>query len=179
LGAIPLERNEPLSTNDRMSARAARQPVRVLHGRGAICREVLGSLPAWFGIPTAVESYVSDAADLPMLACFDPDGHVAGFASVKAQTAVASEVHVMGVKPARRRRGIGRILIEAVSRLAVSQGAQFLTVKTLSPASADPNYAETRAFYEAVGFLPIEEFPTLWGAHNPCLLMLRPLSDRL
>jgi hypothetical protein len=44
-----------------------------------------------------------------------------------------------------------------------------LTVKTLSPSRPDPNYAGTRRFYEAVGFLPIEEFPTLWGANNPCL----------
>jgi len=139
---------------------------------------VLESLPAWFGIPTAVESYVSAAADLPMLACFDAAGHVAGFASVKVQTAVAAEIHVMGVKPAWRRHGIGRISIEAAARLAVSQGAHYLTVKTLSPASPDPNYAATRAFYQAVGFLPIEEFPDLWGAHNPCLLMLRPLSNR-
>jgi len=26
--------------------------------------------------------------------------------------------------------------------------------------------------------LPIEEFPDLWGAENPCLLMLRQLSNR-
>jgi ribosomal protein S18 acetylase RimI-like enzyme len=93
-----------------------------------------------------------------------------------SRRAVAAEVYVMGVKLACCRHGIGRILIESAARLAASQGVQFLTVKTLSPARVDPNYAATRAFYQAVGFLPIEEFPDLWGAENPCLLMLRPLG---
>jgi GNAT superfamily N-acetyltransferase len=158
-----------------MTPRAAIQPVPVLDRHRSLCREVLESLPAWFGIPAAVESYVAAADGLPMLACFDAAERVAGFVSVKTHTAVAAEVYVMGVKPAWRRHGIGRILIEAAARLAASQGAHFLTVKTLSPARVDPNYAETRAFYQAVGFLPIEGFPTLWGAENPCLLMLRPL----
>jgi GNAT superfamily N-acetyltransferase len=111
-----------------------------------------------------------------MLACFEPAGDVVGFVSVKPHTAVAPEVHVMGIKGAWHRRGIGRNLIEAAAQLVASRRAQFLTVKTLSPSNDDPNYAATRLFYEAVGFLPIEEFPTLWGADNPCLFMLRPLS---
>lgn len=153
------------------------RPVPVLDGRGAICREVLESLPEWFGIPAAIEAYVAAADSLSMLACFESSGDVAGFVSVKIHTPVAAEVYVMGVKRAWHRRGIGRVLIEAAARHALSQGARFLTVKTLSPSHPDPNYAATRLFYEAVGFLPIEEFPTLWSADNPCLLMLRLLAS--
>ena len=50
------------------------EPVSVLTGRGDICREVLESLPEWFGIPASVENYVAAADELPMLACFDPPG---------------------------------------------------------------------------------------------------------
>jgi ribosomal protein S18 acetylase RimI-like enzyme len=148
----------------------------IIEGRSAICREVLDSLPEWFGIPAATARYVAAAEDLAMLACFEPTGGVVGFVSVKAQTAIAAEIYVMGVKRTWQRRGIGRLLIEAAAQSTAAQGARFLTVKTLSPASADPHYAATRRFYEAVGFLPIEEFPVFWGADNPCLLMLRPLS---
>jgi len=162
---------------DPMAPRAAIQPVPVLDGRGSLCREAPESLPAWFGIPEAVESYVAAADHLPMLACSDADGRAVGFVSVKTHTAAAAEVYVMGVKPAWRRHGIGRILIEAAAQLVAAQGAHFLMVKTLSPARVDPNYAATRVFYQAVGFLPIEEFPDLWGLENPCLLMLRPLSN--
>ena len=73
-----------------------RAPVPVLDGRGALCREVLASLPAWFGIPEAVEAYVAAAEGLPMLACFDSAGRVAGFPSLKANTPAATEVQVMG-----------------------------------------------------------------------------------
>ena len=164
------------STHDPETSNFDLQPVAVFDRRGEICREVLESLPEWFGIPAATARYVSAAEELPMLACFESAGAVVGFVSVKAQTAVAAEIHVLGVKRAWHRRGIGRQLIEAADRLAASQGAKFLTVKTLSPSRDDPNYAATRAFYEALGFLPIEEFPTLWGAETPCLFMLRPLS---
>jgi GNAT superfamily N-acetyltransferase len=84
----------------------------------------------------------------------------------------------MGVKRSWHRRGVGRALIEAAAQLAESQGVRFLTVKTLSPSNDDPNYARTRLFYEAVGFVPIEEFPTLWGSENPCIFLLRPISSR-
>jgi GNAT superfamily N-acetyltransferase len=137
---------------------------------------VLEALPEWFGIPASIDAYVSAAGALPMLACFGTGGEVAGFVSLKTHTAVAAEVHVMAVKRAWHHRGIGRSLIEAAVQLAASQGVRFLTVKTLSPSNDDPNYATTRLFYEAVGFLPIEELPTLWGADNPRLFMLRPLS---
>jgi GNAT superfamily N-acetyltransferase len=145
---------------------AVLQPVPVFDARGAICREVVESLPEWFGIPAAIDAYVSAADGLPMLACFEP---------VKTHTPAAAEVYVMGVKRAWHRRGVGRALIEAAAHLAHCRGARFLTVKTLSPSNPDPNYATTRLFYEAMGFVPIEEFPTLWNAENPCLLMLRPL----
>ncbi len=152
-------------------------PIAVVDGRGAICREVIESLPEWFGIPASNEAFVVAAEGQPMLACFARGGGVVGFVSLRTQTAVATEVHVMGVKRAWHRHGIGRTLIEAAVQLAVSHGAWFLTVKTLSAANPDANYAATRLFYEAVGFLPIEEFPTLWNADNPCLLMLRSLAS--
>jgi ribosomal protein S18 acetylase RimI-like enzyme len=151
-------------------------PISVADRRGAICREVLESLPEWFGISASVESYIAAADQLPMLACFDPAGQVVGFVSVKTHTAFAAEVYVMGVKRSWHRRGIGRALVEAAVEHAISQGVCFLTVKTLSPSNDDPNYARTRLFYGALGFLPIEEFPTLWGAENPCILMVRPLG---
>ena len=66
-----------------MTPRSALQPVPVLDGRGSLCREVLESLPAWFGIPEAIESYVAAAANLPMMACFDAADRAVGFVSVK------------------------------------------------------------------------------------------------
>jgi ribosomal protein S18 acetylase RimI-like enzyme len=158
-----------------MDTSDAIRPISVTERRGAISREVLESLPEWFGIPASVENYITGADELRMLACFGPAGEVIGFVSIKTHTPFAAEVYAMGVKRPWHRRGIGRGLIEAVVELAISLGIRFLTVKTLAPSNDDQNYARTRLFYEAVGFLPIEEFPTLWGPENPCLFMLRLL----
>ncbi|WP_419825670.1 hypothetical protein [Sphingomonas sp.] len=65
-------------------------------------------------------------------------------------------------------------LDEAERRLA-AVGIRWLTVKTLAASHPDPHYARTRAFYEAIGFQPLEVFPTLWGDDTPCLLMVKPL----
>ena len=106
-----------------------------------------------------------------------PDrGDCAGFASLRVHTGFAAEIHIIGVKRRHHRRGAGRALIGAAERFCASRGLAFLTVKTLAPSHPSPHYAATRRFYEALGFVPIEVLPTLWGAANPCLLMLRSLS---
>jgi ribosomal protein S18 acetylase RimI-like enzyme len=104
------------------------------------------------------------------------EGQSAGFVSLKRHTEFASEVYLLGVKRQFHRQGIGRCIIGAAVNFAARQGASFLTVKTLGPSNPDPNYAATRRFYRAVGFVPIEVFPTLWNANNPCLLMMRQLT---
>jgi ribosomal protein S18 acetylase RimI-like enzyme len=177
LGRLYEAVQSPLNPRTADAPVAVLQPVPVFDARGAICREVLESLPEWFGVPASIDAYVSAADGLPMLACFEPVGDVVGFESVKIHTLAAAEVYVMSVRRAWHRRGIGRALIEAAAQLARCRGARFLTVKTLSPSNPDPNYAAARLFYEAMGFLPIEEFPMLWNADNPCLLMLRLLAS--
>jgi ribosomal protein S18 acetylase RimI-like enzyme len=67
--------------------------------------------------------------------------------------------------------------MEALEAHLQAQGIEYLQVKTLSPAHPDKNYAKTRAFYHALGFRPLEEFPDLWGEQNPCLQMIKYLSE--
>ena len=78
---------------------------------------------------------------------------------------------------AARGRGIGRALIEEVSAWSGAQGGQFLQVKTIAASHPSPEYAQTRAFYESVGFVPLEVFPTLWTARHPCLQLVKRLHD--
>jgi GNAT superfamily N-acetyltransferase len=143
-------------------------------GKEALCRDVLDDLPELFGLPEAKANYIAAAAELPMLAGL-VDGRAVGFVSLKPQTEFAVELYVLGVRRAYHRRGIGRALIESAARLASLQGRRFLTVKTLAASIPDPNYAATRRFYETLGFLPLEIFPTLWDVDNPSLLMVKPL----
>jgi len=132
-----------------------------------ICR--IGS-----GLPDANAGFINDDTELPMLASYRA-AQLAGIVSLKIQTDFAVELYVMGVKRQFHRQGIGRCLVAAAAAFAKARGATFLTVKTLAPSHPDRNYAATRRFYAAMGFVPIEVFPTLWNVTNPCLLMVKPL----
>ena len=112
----------------------------------------------------------------PDVRCLRRVEQFAGFVCPKRHTDFAAELYVLGVKRKFHRQGIGRSLIGAAVNFAKREGLSFLTVKTLGPSNPDLNYAGTRSFYEAVGFFPIEVFPTLWNADNPCLLMIKPLT---
>lgn len=149
--------------------------VEVRDNRSAICRAILEALPDWFGIPASIDDYSAEAAALPMFGASSAKGEMVGFLSLKRQTEAVCEAYVLGVMPDWHGRGIGRQLMEAAAHRARQSGARYLSVKTLAPEAGDPAYLRTLGFYEALGFVPVEVFPTLWSPENPCLLMIRPL----
>ena len=87
------------------------------------------------------------------------------------------EIAVMGVLPSHHRQGVGATLIRAAKTYATGHGVKMLSVKTVADSSPDPNYANTRAFYRAMGFELFEEFPELWDEHNPCALFILPVTS--
>ena len=101
---------------------------------------------------------------------------VVGFLAIKPHTRFAAEAYVLGVKRAWHRRGIGRRLFSHAECFLYAAGFFYLTVKTLAPDRPSDEYASTRKFFEAIGFVPIETFPTLWGADNPCLMMIKSVD---
>lgn len=144
-------------------------------GRGEIARAILEALPDWFGRQASVDDYVAAVDQMAMLAARAPDGTCVGFLSVKEHSAVAAEAYVLGVVPQWHRRGIGQALFARAGDDLAARGFRYLTVKTLAASHPDAHYAMTRKFYEAVGFEPLEVFPTLWDSGTPCLLMVKPL----
>jgi GNAT superfamily N-acetyltransferase len=147
-----------------------------LTGQGALAEGVLRALPDWFGIESALIDYVRAADELPTFVAARGEETV-GFLTLKSTSACAIEVHVMAVLPGEHRRGVGRSLVERAAGYARAEGFALLHVKTLAPTPNDPYppYDATRAFYVAVGFVPLEELPQVWGPQNPCLLMIRTL----
>ena len=81
----------------------------------------------------------------------------------------------MGILPDYHRQGIGQKLIQTAESYAKKGNFKFLTVKTLSPKRESAEYKKTRLFYKSVGFIELEEFETLWGKDNPCLMMIKPI----
>ena len=144
--------------------------------KGAICLDVLKALPEWFGLRQAIVDYARAVEELPMFG-FDVDGKIVGFLSLKVHTPVAAEAYVLGVKKPWQGQGAGKTLFDAAETRCREAGMRYLTVKTLAASHADTFYARTRNFYEAIGFLPLEIFPTLWSTENPCLRMVKALDE--
>jgi GNAT superfamily N-acetyltransferase len=141
-------------------------------GAGAICADVLATLPEWFGFPDSVADYVESAESHPTLVA-TVDGRDCGILTLRLHTPYAAEIVVMGVLPEQHRCGIGRAMLEAAESWLAERDITYLQVKTLSPRSADEGYAATRAFYFGCGFLPLEEMPKLWGRDQPALQMIK------
>lgn len=144
-------------------------------GRASACAAILRSLPDWFGIEEAIVHYVNEIGNLPTFLALDAEERAAGFLSLKQHYPLAAEVYVMAIRQEWHRRGMGRALLEHAQVYLSGLGVEYLQVKTLGPSHPDKNYAQTRRFYEAMGFRPLEELPDLWGERNPCLLMVKRL----
>ncbi len=149
-----------------------------LTGRGEQVDAILRALPDWFGIESAIVDYVNAVKTMPTFEA-RADGQTVGFVSLKHFGQHATEVYVMGVLGEHHRKGVGRALMDRAFGWAAKEGFEFIQVKTVSGDSKDPNYALTRKFYLSMGFVPLEVFPTLWDAHNPCLQLIRVLDKPL
>lgn len=137
--------------------------------RSRICEVVLRDLPDWFGIEEATSAYIRDVAELPTFAVGDD-----AFLALKTHNPRAAEVYVMGVRRERHGQGLGSALLAVAESHLRQGGVEYLQVKTLGPSDPDEGYERTRGFYEARGFVPLEELHDLWE-QNPCLLLVKRL----
>ena len=137
-------------------------------------RAVLKQLPEWFGLPDALEDYVQRSREMKTVGCYFKN-YMVGFLSLKKTSAKAMEVYVMGILPQLHRMGIGTRLMRMAEQEAEKAAMQYLQVKTLSPKVQDPDYLKTYAFYERMGFCPLEVLP-LWDEWNPCQLMVKYIA---
>jgi GNAT superfamily N-acetyltransferase len=137
----------------------------------ATTKHLLGLLPSWFGIPEANAEYIEAATHLPGLVARSGTDPI-GVLLYRRHFPEAAEIHLMAVAPSWHRRGVGRALVATVVADLSTDGCRLLQVKTLGASHPDQGCARTRAFYRAVGFLPLEETSDLWPG-NPCLIMVK------
>lgn len=133
-------------------------------------------MPAWFGNPQAVAGYIEQVRPLAFWAALDACGECMGFIAIKQHYARTAEVYVLGVLSEHQRSGIGRELYRTAEDRMLESGCAYALVKTLSDSVDYRPYANTRAFYRAMGFEPIITLTEMWDAQNPCLIMMKPLN---
>jgi GNAT superfamily N-acetyltransferase len=139
------------------------------------CEGILRSVPEWFGIEESLLEYVANTKELPTFLIRDTE-QALGFLSLREHFPSAWEIDCVAIHAGARGRGYGRMLLNHAEQWLLARGAKLLQVKTIAATSPNPHYAETRVFYERMGFAPVEVFPLLWAEHNPCLQMMKVLG---
>jgi GNAT superfamily N-acetyltransferase len=142
-------------------------------GFGKVCREILDTVPTWFGIPESNDAYVAFVERHETWIASN-EGTAIGLISGHTHFPQTAEIEVMAVKPGWHRKGVGRALVEVFERHHADRGVRMLEVKTLGPSHQDAGYEKTRAFYTGIGFVPIEEL-WIWGPDNPALILCKPV----
>lgn len=139
------------------------------------CERIARNLPAWFGIEEGLQELrhcLETESGWAALAGEEP----IGFLTVAIPFPETREITWMAVAPDWHRHGVGRMLVQRVIDEARSEGATLLHVKTLADSHPSPEYAQTRAFYTALGFQRLVVLPELWDPSNPCLLLVLALK---
>lgn len=169
------DQNPEPRTDTRATAPAP--PLSITRGPGvpADTESILHALPAWFGDQDALRQYVETSAQYDTFTAH-LNGRAVGLLSLEPVDASTAEIHLMAVHADHRATGVGTQLLHAAQQHLASAGLNALQVKTLSTRSPDPHYAQTRRFYNARGFQPVQELPGVWGPHTPCLLMSKALA---
>lgn len=134
---------------------------------------LLAGVPEWFGISEANAAYVADAARLPSFLAVEGD-EVVGAALLAEHFPLSRELHLLVVRRDRHRQGIGRLLVDAIQGDLRVAGVRLLEVHTVGPTHESDAYARTRAFYESVGFVAMNELQRIdWS--GPTLILVMPL----
>ncbi|WP_220668533.1 MULTISPECIES: GNAT family N-acetyltransferase [Micrococcaceae] len=140
-------------------------------------RRILKALPEWFGDPEAIEQYVVDAGNDDYLSIVArQSGTTIGVALIRRHFPESAELHLVALSPEARGKGAGRALIDRVAADLANDGCALLSVHTVGPSFDSESYAETRAFYRATDFYPLEEHHNLDWA-GPTLILVRRLAS--
>jgi GNAT superfamily N-acetyltransferase len=140
----------------------------------ADCERVLRTLPEWFGVESSLLEYARNTRRIPTFVVYEHE-QVVAFLSLEQHFPQAWELSCIAVEAGSRNNGLGRLLHAHAEAWLRGRDARILQVKTLAASHPSRGYAETRSFYERLGYVPVEVFPTLWAAHLPVLLLVKHL----
>lgn len=137
------------------------------------CDAIIAGLPDWFGNEEGLRGCAAAVRTQRGLVD-ERDGRATGFLTYTTAEPEA-EITWMAVDADARRTGIGAALTDALVTRLRGTDVDLLLVKTLSDREdPGPAYAQTRAFYLAMGFVPKAELD-IWGPENPAQLLVKVL----
>ena len=142
----------------------------------ADCERILRTLPLWFGHEESLLEYSQDAERYSTFIA-SVEGIAIGFITLHEHFASTWEVHCIAVEAGHRNRGVGRMLQSMAEAWLSDKGVRLLQVKTLAASFPSAEYAETREFYRAAGYLQVEVFPELWEVGLPVLQLIKVLKS--
>lgn len=138
--------------------------------------EVMNALPEWFSPPEDIINKSIIHREYPFIAAYDGDRAV-GFAALKIHNPYTADIYNFGVLREYHRMGIGHQIMKTCVGYCEENNYRFLTVKTLDESADYEPYNGTREFYKREGFYPLEVFTTFWDEDNPCLFMVKVISE--
>lgn len=138
------------------------------------CQILTQYLPEWFGIPEANERYAEGMLSRISIAAIC-DNQCIGMVTLEFPYPNNANIFWMAVQKGYQGKQIGTRLIIAAENYARQQGANSLTVETLSPKQGDRNYLKTFRFYEKMGFRPLFEMNT-YGPENLLVYLQKAIS---
>lgn len=143
------------------------------------CDAIILSLPEHFGLEAGRRECARAVRTGDGLVATH-NGAVVGFLTIERPFAASAEIAWMAVHAEWRHQGIGRALIQHLCRDLRAEGRRVLLVATQAESVDDrgvpDTYVDTRAFYAAMGFIPVREAPNYWESGIPALLLVLPLD---
>lgn len=146
-------------------------------GDAEACDSIVLSLPYHFGDEGGRAECARAVRTQDGLVALE-DGVVVGFLTLARHDPRSAEITWLAVRADRRRHGIGRRLIERAVDDLSQKGVELLSVLTVADSEPDEresdNYADTRAFYRAQGFVALRELK-LGSWDERTVIFARPL----
>ena len=143
------------------------------------CDAIIAGLPYHFGIEQGRRDCAAAVRRDPGLVAVE-GGEIVGFLTYVSRFDEAAEITWMAVRADRRRRGIGRALIDRLTAELEAAGLRILLVLTVSPSDPGPEpddgYQSTRAFYRSVGFVLGRDLKNEWEGGDTAVLLVKSLT---
>ena len=141
----------------------------------AIAEEVVGEAVKGIRADRANGADETDGGERPYYALgAEVDGRVVGWICWGATpcTVATWDLYWMAVDPAHHGAGIGSALLHAMEQ-RLAGAARLVVVET----AGRPDYAPTRAFYEARGYRAVSRIPDFYAPGDDQVVYVKSLSD--